>query len=982
MRVTTAAQSIRCSAALKALERWILLVHRWVGIAACLLFVIWGLSGLVMMYVGFPKLTPAEEVEHLAPVAWEEVRITPTDALTALGLKSYPKDFRLEMSAGRPVYRVLGGNGGERAVSAVTGREIDGVSPAEAEAIAARFAGGGEATWTGQIQWDQWSFRSELNSARPLHRIDVADPAGSRIYVSARTGRVVLETTRRERGWNWVGSVPHLLYVGAIGVDNGLWRRLLLWTVGPGTFVTLTGLWLGISRLRLGARGAKGRISPFRGWMEWHHVLGVVGGVFLCFWMVSAWIYLRPAHFLERTPIAPAAVERYTGHAAPNFPALPSSHELAARPATLVRFRWLAGRPLLQLERPGGDPVVLDPASAAPVALDPDWLAGTAQTLAPDVPYRAEWLTRPDEYWHTFKETSRQLPVLRVRFEDKSRNWYYLAPDTGEILSISSADDRAFRWTFNGLHKFDFLPLLRLGVGRDVVEWALMLAAIGICVTGAVVGWRRLERNAVAFQTRRFSRSGVRVAGASEGAAPPAAASTGMDVRPRPGHDEILLAVASQTGVADRLARAKAKALRAAGFAVDLEELGRVDDERLRRARFALFVASTTGEGDAPDNALRFFRRMRAPPLGLQSLQFGVLALGDREYTNFCAFGRRLNAWLLEGGARAAFSPVEVDKSHGDALRQWDRCVAEFTGVYDASEGVEADFAVWRLAARRLLNPGSTGEGAFHIELAPRSGIGTWTAGDIAEIRIGADVAARPSESWAPELAQDALAAGGPGPARQFSRGPAADDPPSPRRRQRREYSIASVPEDGRLHLLVRQRRNPDGSLGAGSSWLTRDLPMGGDLVLRVRPNPAFHPPGDDRPMILVGNGTGIAGLRAHLRHRALRGFGRCWLLFGERNRAIDYFFADEIEGWRASGLIERLDLAFSRDLAEKVYVQDLLRANAPELRRWMAAGAAIYMCGSIDGMAHGVTAVLREVLGVELVDELIHSGRFRRDVY
>ena len=197
-----------------------------------------------------------------------------------------------------------------------------------------------------------------------------------------------------------------------------------------------------------------------------------------------------------------------------------------------------------------------------------------------------------------------------------------------------------------------------------------------------------------------------------------------------------------------------------------------------------------------------------------------------------------------------------------------------------------------------------------------------------------------------------------------------------------REYSIASIPQDGVLQLIVRQERHPDGSLGLGSGWLTEHAPLGAAISLRLRRNSGFHLPAEPCPLILLGNGTGLAGLRSLLKARIAQGQQPNWLLFGERNAAHDFYCRDELQGWLASGELARLDLAFSRDQAHKVYVQDRLREAADELRRWLADGAAIYICGSLNGMAAGVDQTLIDLLGADAVQQLIEQGRYRRDVY
>lgn len=116
----------------------------------------------------------------------------------------------------------------------------------------------------------------------------------------------------------------------------------------------------------------------------------------------------------------------------------------------------------------------------------------------------------------------------------------------------------------------------------------------------------------------------------------------------------------------------------------------------------------------------------------------------------------------------------------------------------------------------------------------------------------------------------------------------------------------------------MRQERHSDGNLGLGSGWLTEYLPLNGTLSLRLRRNSGFHLPETAAPMILIGNGTGLAGLRSLIRARVNAGEQRNWLLFGERNRAHDLLCGDELQGWLQSGDLARLDLAFSRDQAEK----------------------------------------------------------------
>jgi len=463
------------------------------------------------------------------------------------------------------------------------------------------------------------------------------------------------------------------------------------------------------------------------------------------------------------------------------------------------------------------------------------------------------------------------------------------------------------------------------------------------------------------------------------------------------GDDAFLLAWASQTGFAQQLAEHTAQALRDGGKAVRVVPLHRVDADVLRSHRRALFIASTTGEGDPPDHALGFMRHVVGQPMALPGLEYAVLALGDRAYDRFCGFGRQLDQWLHHSGAQPLFDRIDVDAGDAGALRHWQHRLGQLAGHTALADWSAPQYRPWRLAERRWLNPGSVGGPAYHLALTPEdAGDLHWQAGDIAE--IGPRHAHSDVMAWL-------LAAGQDGAAKvehdgdrvelatllQRSRLPDAASvhghsaqsladalEPLPHR----EYSIASLPQDGSLQLLVRQMRHADGRLGSGSGWLTAHADVGATIDVRIRRNPSFHPPQDDRPMILIGNGTGLAGLRAHLKSRAVAGHHRNWLVFGERQCEHDFHHQDEIEAWLRDGHLQHADLAFSRDGVRRVYVQDVLREHTARIREWIADGAAVYICGSLEGMAPAVDAVLRDTIGLDALETMAAEGRYCRDVY
>lgn len=411
--------------------------------------------------------------------------------------------------------------------------------------------------------------------------------------------------------------------------------------------------------------------------------------------------------------------------------------------------------------------------------------------------------------------------------------------------------------------------------------------------------------------------------------------------RPTVDASGIPVVYATQTGFAEELAQQTAIALHAAGHATRLLPLSHVDERALGAARMVFLVVATYGDGEAPDPARRFARELARRAPSLPDLRYGLLMLGDRRYPRFCGFGHALDAWLRQAGATPAFPAIEVDDGQPEALVRWRTALRPWTGTVDDVALADVRFSPWRLVARREANPGSFGQPAFHLALEPvATTLPAWEAGDIAVVRL-----------------------------------PDGDQ---------REYSIASIPADGRIELLVRRTVRPDGRQGEGARWMTEALAEGGETALHVRANRGFRLEGvaPATPLLLIGNGTGIAGLRAHLKTRAAAKATRNWLVFGERQAAVDRFHGDELDAWAANGVLSRVDFAWSRDGATKRYVQDVLRDAREDVVRFVADDAVILVCGSATGMADGVDRMLADILGVATLDTMAADGRYRRDVY
>ena len=394
------------------------------------------------------------------------------------------------MLADDPVYRITAWDGKRQAISAADGRVITAVSEQQALAVARHHPASRAPQLEEIIDRDQWSVTARYDPLRPLYLIALGDDAGTRLYVSSRSGEIALDTNRTERVWNWLGSIPHWIYPTVLRKDGPLWRLVVLWISGICLIVGITGIWIGILRVRLKQRYASGKITPYRGWMAWHHVTGLIAGLFVLTWMFSGWLSLNPGEYFAGRNTARETLQRYAGHDAPNI-----ATKLPTLPSAIVeaRFVWLDGTPLMIAASRDGSLRPLDMTSGELAALPPDRLWTAATKLLPQARIVERLiLSEYDAYWYAHHH-DRELPVLRAVFDDEAKTWFHISPVTGDIVGRVDNSRRTYRWLFNALHSFDFQLLLKYRPAWDIVVWLLSILGTIVSMSGVVIGWRYLR---------------------------------------------------------------------------------------------------------------------------------------------------------------------------------------------------------------------------------------------------------------------------------------------------------------------------------------------------------------------------------------------------------------------------------------------------------------------------------------------------------
>ena len=489
------------------LKRWLYLCHRWLGIGLCLLFAMWFFTGVVMMYVHFPQLTEEERLAALPALDPGQLQIPVTPLLDAAPAGAEIRALRLTSVLGRPAYLLRTGDGAQYGLFADDGALFAAFSAADALRAAAihqrAFAGGGpgEPRYLGLVDMDQWSLSRSLHHHRPLHHVALDDVAGTRLYISSRTGEVVRDTDTRERVWNWLGANLHWIYPLVLRRHGELWHQVVVVLSLLGLASLVTGAVIGVLRLRIRNPYRGSDVTPYRGMMKLHHLLGLGCLLFLATFMFSGLMSMNPwGVFTPQRPFTQVQ-EDYRG--APRARSvLPGSSPADLRTA-LARYpdtreivwQWLAGEPHLVL--------VAAPYQRRVVLADgrePDALVQRARARLETVMADAEvtsaaLIERYDAYYYSHHQRWRPLPVLRVVFNDAERSWFHIDPATGELLNGLTTRGRVQRWLYNGMHSLDFTFLIQRRPLWDVVVIALSVLGLVFSVTSVHIGIRRLRHD-------------------------------------------------------------------------------------------------------------------------------------------------------------------------------------------------------------------------------------------------------------------------------------------------------------------------------------------------------------------------------------------------------------------------------------------------------------------------------------------------------
>ncbi|MFT4967638.1 MAG: sulfite reductase alpha subunit-like flavoprotein [Candidatus Deianiraeaceae bacterium] len=403
---------------------------------------------------------------------------------------------------------------------------------------------------------------------------------------------------------------------------------------------------------------------------------------------------------------------------------------------------------------------------------------------------------------------------------------------------------------------------------------------------------------------------------------------------------KITIIYATETGNSKKVAIVLGEKLKKLGVKVNIKAIEHYNTSKFSTEEYIVFVVATHGEGELPEPTKGFWEYLDKETPDLSKMQYAILSLGDSNYPLFCEAGNILHNKLTDLGAQKWIDTVEFDLDFDDHINDWYITVESAVGQSTQNNNAVSN------PIKRKSKPNYTGEIISNIILNDEG-----SNKEVHHIEIETDAEYLPGDSIGIKI-----------------------DNNTPRL-----YSISSSPEahTGEIHVTVKKMEN-----GLCSPYLA-DLKEGSTMEFYISPNNIFRMPNDDKDIIMVGSGTGVAPFRSFLAERdSIGASGKNWLFFGEQYARHDFLYQIELQDYLQSGVLTHLSLAFSRDQEEKIYVQHRINEEKKELKNWLDNGAYFYICGDKEGMAKEVEKILIEMLGEEYFNSLVEEGRYLKDVY
>ncbi len=482
------------------LQALLILLHRWLGIFMCLIFLLWFASGIVMIFVQYPQFTENESLDSSVGIEFSRINLSPSEALGRASVTEMPENMSLLNVIDRPAYQFISPSGGYTTVFADDGSFLRGVSEAQAMATIEKsnfHDGQSSPKYGGVVDIDQWTI-SVSRADRPLHWISLGDADDTVLYISSQRGRIVQDTTRKERFWNWFGSTIHWIYPLQIRQHASQWSNIVIYLSVAGLLSVLSGGIIGVLRLRI-VKQISGKFqSPYVGMLKWHHLMGLFTMVIIFTFTFSGLMSMEPWGLFSTSTSARQQVARYTGLSDVSLELLPDPRELKDKDGVKeVKWNSILGHSYMVAVRDLDDSeveIVDDIGLNEQKTLAARIVGAIPKLLPRDDLSELDIISSYDNYYYSRHNTFRPLPIYRAKFNDDEGTWYHINSQTGEVINRLTKKSRVQRWVYSGLHNLDFSWLLSRPPLWYSVLIALSMIGLFFSITGIIIAWRRLRK--------------------------------------------------------------------------------------------------------------------------------------------------------------------------------------------------------------------------------------------------------------------------------------------------------------------------------------------------------------------------------------------------------------------------------------------------------------------------------------------------------
>jgi hypothetical protein len=486
------------------LKKALIIVHRWMGVCLCLLFLSWFASGIVLMYWDYPAVSEADRLSRAPVLDATGIRLSPQEAYARLQTELQPDQVKVGTFDGRPVYKFRFGDS-ESIVSAMDGKTQTEFPPEMTLRIAS--------SWTGQppedakveenTEEDQWTVSEMFRDLRPMRKYSW--PNGEQVYVSAVTGDVEQYTTRASRMGAYFGAIPHWLYFTPLRKHASVWARILMWASGLGTVAALCGIVIGISvyspSKQYRHEGAPSSL-PYTGQKRWHSMLGLIFGLLACSWAFSGMLSMDPfprwqGETWDSTGARLAGALRGGELQLADFTEGP--RDALARLGSDFRVKELeldsfAGEPVYLGAGERNQSRIVHAGGEVAAEFDRNKIIDVIGKAARPYTLAGVRLVTQYEAYYLDRHHRNPLPVIFVQLSDNEHSIYFIDPKTARIVQSYNSGARWNRWLYHGLHSMDLPWLYNHRPIWDIIVLIFLIGGTALCITSLLLAWSVVRR--------------------------------------------------------------------------------------------------------------------------------------------------------------------------------------------------------------------------------------------------------------------------------------------------------------------------------------------------------------------------------------------------------------------------------------------------------------------------------------------------------